>query len=87
MKSFIVTSDEAASVVQTIDDHYRDYSFQVTDQVWVIADDNAKTTFDICEKFGFNDKRKQSGAVFDVTNYQGFFNKALWEKLNTWGEL
>ncbi len=55
----------------------------VRDGVWVVAT-AFPTCADVAERLGMNTNIGRSGIVVRIGEYFGFYNRALWDKIEAW---
>ena len=73
-----ITDDEIATVFPK---HY----IVVSGYVWVVAHtDPIGTTMDVCKMLNIGQGGK-TGIVLSVSQYNGYFDSALWESMAQWG--
>lgn len=53
------------------------------DSLWAVAADE-NTCVDVCERLGITSIGGGPGVVSKIEDYYGFYDRALWEKLNAW---
>ena len=53
------------------------------DSLWAVAADE-NTCADVCERLGITPSGSGRGVVSKIEEYYGFYDRALWEKLNAW---
>ncbi|MGI9310678.1 MAG: hypothetical protein ACR2P7_03990 [bacterium] len=63
---------------------FPDYNHEIMPGVWAVAGDSPSPS-DVTEILGINVDKGTSGVVLELGAYYGFFDAALWEKLNLWG--
>ncbi|MDA7972500.1 MAG: hypothetical protein MPK10_08055 [Gammaproteobacteria bacterium] len=85
MNSFIVISPEQEKVENAVKTHFSEHHYEVMPGVWVVAGKDIVSS-DICEKLDIKDGG-YGGVVCALTAYTGFYQPALWEKLNLWERL
>jgi hypothetical protein len=51
--------------------------------VWAVASEK-RTPSDVCRLLGIETDTKRAGVVVRADAFNGYFNRALWEKLNEW---
>lgn len=66
-----------------LSERFGQYVYPVNALAWVVATDSA-TTSDVAEAIGMNDQAQRGGIVVRVGDYYGYFDKALWEKIEAW---
>ena len=55
----------------------------VGEGTWVVASMD-QTCADVAERLGMNSRRGKSGIVVRVGEYFGFYNRALWDRIEAW---
>ena len=50
---------------------------------WVVAS-NDPICADVAERLGMNAERSKSGVVVRVGEYFGYYNRALWDRIEAW---
>ena len=85
MNSFIVISSEQEKVRNAVEAHFPERHYEVMPGVWAVAGKDIVPS-DICEKLDIKDGGAV-GVVCALTAYTGFYQSALWEKLNLWERL
>ena len=74
--------DADASTV--VSETFPDRSFTVVpERVWVVASERA-TCGDICEAVDMVPGGRHTGVVSRMNEYNGYFSRSLWEKVNHW---
>ena len=58
-------------------------AYEVGSGVWV-APSKEETCADVAERLGMNSTIQNTGIVVSVGAYYGYYNNALWEKINAW---
>ena len=53
------------------------------DSLWAVAADE-NTCVDVCERLGITPSGDVWGVVSKIEEYLGFYDRALWQKLNAW---
>ena len=64
-----------------VEEHYPRRYALLDDSLWVIAADEA-TPADVCQRLGIGPER--SGVVTGLEVYYGFYDAALWQKIDAW---
>jgi len=88
MNRFIAISKDEG-VLAAVPKQFPEQCYEIQHGVWAVAAAN-KTIGDICVMLGIHpddEHEGRTGVVVDASGYNGYFNKALWEKLELWGEL
>ena len=87
MKCFIaVFGDKNTGATQSVKRNFPDRCYQVgPGDAWVVAEEGS-TCSDICVKLGMHDKGKRNGVVVQLGEYNGYYARSLWEKINQWLE-
>ena len=88
MKCFIaVFGDKSAGVTQSVKKNFPGQCHKVgPGDAWVVAADGA-TCSDVAVKLGMHDKGKRNGIVVQLDEFNGFYARSLWEKINQWQAL
>ena len=55
--------------------------YEVRSGVWAVASE-LETSAQVSDLMGF--LKPQTGIVFKITQFYGYYDKALWESLNAW---
>ena len=85
MQCFLVaippgSSIKASSIGETFPEHHQ----ILPGLVWAVAGDQ-RTCVDVCEALGIGSNGLETlGVVVRMAEYNGFADRALWEKLNAW---
>ena len=58
-------------------------AYEVGAGAWVTPSPE-ETCADVAERLGMNNARQNSGIVVAIGAYYGYYNNALWEKINAW---
>lgn len=82
MNCFVIVSPDKKFDPSLVTQAFRDHS-QVSDDVWVVAGEQG-TCADVCDKLGIGTPTGTRGVVVKLDDYYGFFDRALWEKINEW---
>ena len=86
MKRFIAISKDE-EVLAAVPKRFPDQHYEIQHGVWAVAATN-KTIGDICVMLGIHPSDEgHAGVVVNASDYNGYFNKDLWEKLQLWEEL
>ena len=83
MNRFIVISPNAEEIQTAVQTHFPAFNYEIAPGVWAVAGANHGPS-DVCEILDINDRC--AGVVFSLDAYYGFYDQALWEKLNLWEE-
>ena len=84
MNCFIVISQNTEKIQAAVQKHFPDFNYQIVSGTWVVASDSAGPS-DVCKTLGIDvEGEVSSGVVCSLNSYYGFFDAALWEKLNLW---
>lgn len=85
MNRFIVISPDTDRVHVAVENNFSERHYQIMPGVWAVASEG-KTPSEVCEVLGISGKHGNTGMVFSLGAYYGFYDPILWEKLNNWGE-
>ena len=80
MNTFLVFMPEGGKAVQSV--FPRNYAI-MQDVLWAVASD-LTTCADVSERLGMNPVERNRGVVTRIDEFYGYFDRALWEKLNAW---
>lgn len=58
-------------------------AYNVPGGVW-ITPSTEETCADVAEHLGMNSTRKKTGIVVAIGAFYGYYDSALWEKINAW---
>ena len=85
MKCFIVVfGDKSADAEQSVKRQFPDHCRRVgPGQAWVVAAEDA-TCSDVAERLGMHSKGERNGIVVQLEEYNGFYARSLWEKIDQW---
>ena len=85
MHCFIVGSAGSNPLTeQAIQRHFPDHNYKIVPgKLWAIASELA-TCIDICQILGLNAESNRTGVVVKMDEYNGFFERGVWEKVNEW---
>ena len=86
MKNFLViVKENEAEIESLIEDNFGEYNYKIKGGVWVVAAPAHKTGADVSNllKLGAEDTL-YPGIVIQVATSYGYFDKILWDKINTW---
>ncbi len=88
MNCFVVVLRSGnADAKQIIESKFENRHYTVLpDSVWVIASEKSAPS-DICEMLGIQRNTGITGLVVRTDEYNGFFNRALWEKMSEWEDM
>ena len=81
MNCFVVISPGGLSA-SAVTDAFPDSYSVVEDTAWVIAG-SQRTCSEVCETLGVGQEGPEI-VVVKMDDYYGFFDRALWEKVNDW---
>lgn len=87
MNIFIVAFDAPVQDGKTaIKKHFPEHHFEILENhLWAVGVQKKTTTgADICKVLGISEAGNRAGVVWPLSNYYGFFDGALWQKLNAW---
>jgi len=82
-------SSKDEEVLAAVPKRFPEQHYEIQHGVWVVAATN-KTIGDICVMLGIHpgdEHEGRTGVVVDASDYNGYFNKGLWEKLQLWEDL
>lgn len=80
MNSYLVFMREANG---TVGREFPEAHYQIGDDLWAIGTD-LPTCVDVCERLGI--EGGQSMVVVPMTEYYGRFDRALWQRLDSWSK-
>ena len=62
-----------------------EHFYEASDNVWVVAGEHP-TCVDVCTALGIptRDSGGSRGVVWKFTEYYGYFDRALWDKIANW---
>ena len=80
----IIRPGESDLNSQTITEKFPDYYEVVPKCVWAIASKEHNTTVRVMDVLGMTDESDSTGVVVKIDEYNGYFERGLWETLRTW---
>ena len=84
MNCFIVISPTTEKIQAAVQKHFPDFNHQIVPGTWAVASGRAGPS-EICKILGISGEGDAGpGVVCSLNSYYGFFDAALWEKLNLW---
>ena len=84
MNCFIVISPHIEKVQEAVQENFPEYNHQIAPGSWAVASDRNGPS-EVCKLLDMGEKNDAvHGVVCSLDAYYGFFDAALWEKLNTW---
>jgi len=72
------------AIKDRISEDFASSSHAVDDGVWIVGSKDA-TSADLCGKLKIGDD--EPGIVVKATDYYGFANRAIWDKMNAWATM
>ncbi len=85
MNRFIIISPDADRIKKMVREMFPDTNYEIMLGVWAVADTD-KVPSDIARMLCIDGTvADNTGVVFHMEDYNGFYDSALWEKLNLWG--
>lgn len=85
MNCFVVIAPEHAKLHSAVQENFPEHHYEISPGVWAVAARN-KVPSDICETLNIGDGGV-AGVVFSLSEYNGYFQSSLWEKINLWEKL
>ena len=88
MQPFLIVADNIETA--ELEEHFPNAVFPIWEKTWVIASDIFSTSADISNLL-FLEKEKddgplRTGVIIRIREYHGYFNPALWQKIEAWKE-
>lgn len=86
MHRFLVVVPPGSTVqASTVNDTFPNHHEVTPERVWAVAGPQS-TCVDVCEALGIGGRESSdaTGVVVMIGEYNGFFERALWEKINAW---
>ena len=87
MKVFIVAfAPSVQDSKKVIQEKFNEFHFEILENfIWAVGVPKRTTTgADVCSTLGINSEGDRAGVVWPLTNYYGYFDQALWQKLDAW---
>ena len=87
MRCFFVVARENSGITDsTIATNFDKNYVIVPGSAWAVAhSDPFATTMDVCNMLEIGQEGGRTGIVLSVSQYNGYFDSALWESLAQWG--
>ncbi len=86
MHCFLVVIPPGSTVqASAVNDKFRNHHEVIPDRVWAVAGPQS-TCVEVGEALGIGRRGTSdaTGVVVKIGEYNGFFERALWEKINAW---
>lgn len=83
LHTYLIASGDLSSA--TVEEEF-DECYPVYKNAWVIAT-TLTTCAEVADKGGLSPKGKRTGIVVKLRDYYGYFDMALWEKIEAWENL
>ena len=84
MNCFIVISPDTEKIQEAVQENFPEYNHQIVPGSWAVASETNGPS-EVCKLLGMDEEKDAvAGLVCSLDAYYGFFDAALWEKLNLW---
>ena len=89
MNCFVVAiTPNSLQAVAAVEKYFPEYRYEVLESMmWVVASPEHYTCSDVCKMIGIDQEGGLMGMVSKLNEFYGFFDVALWEKINLWRDM
>jgi len=79
----IIGASDSNELENAILERFPEHNHRIAENAWIVATEE-KLPFVVSDMVGFSPKTGAVGVVVKCDDYNGYFERALWEKMSAW---